>query len=96
MFGDRDPRLPDDELEGQTNFADLGKNKVKPELQALMDKAKVNIDDVLKAVYKRGYYPEGTPYENFEDSFIDGVLIGAWNNGLLQMIKDIKNQKEEF
>lgn len=51
--------------------------------------------DIQAAVESRGYYPKGTPIENYDPVFIDGVLIGAWDK-VCDMIKEIKLSKGEF
>lgn len=51
--------------------------------------------NIQAAVESRGYYPKGTPIENYDPAFIDGVLIGAWDK-VCNMIKEIKEAKGEF
>lgn len=51
-------------------------------LSALRDLMKANNvydHEIQAAVAARGYFPEETPLENYPDDFIQGVLIGAWN-----------------
>lgn len=68
--------------------------KVDPKLEQLMNANNVTIEEVLQAVYMKGYFPDGTPYASLPQDFIDGVLIGAWNNGLLDFINDMKSGKK--
>lgn len=42
--------------------------------------------DIQRVVAMRGYYPESTPIRNYDPQFIDGVLIGAWQQ-VYNMIK---------
>ncbi len=46
----------------------------------------VTEQELMYAVTQRGYYPEGTPIANYAPDFVDGVLIGAWQQvlGLIQ------------
>lgn len=48
------------------------------ELADLMRANNVTPEDIQWAVADRGYYPEGTPIENYDPQFIAGVLVGAW------------------
>lgn len=63
---------------------------IPPKLGELMAKNNVTEDDIKLAVSSRGYYPYDTSIENYEQSFIDGCLIGAWD----AMYQIIKNNKE--
>lgn len=56
---------------------------------------KVTVDAIQDAVSSRGYYPIGTPIANYDQGFIDGCLIAAWDK-VLEMIRDRKLQKDEF
>ena len=47
----------------------------------------VKEDMVRKAVAARGYFPEDMPIKDYPIDFINGVLIGAWDQ-VYQMIKD--------
>lgn len=58
--------------------------------QALIDLMRpkmVKEDMVRKAVAARGYFPEDMPIKDYPIDFINGVLIGAWDQ-VYQMIKD--------
>ncbi|ERJ83221.1 hypothetical protein HMPREF1987_01109 [Peptostreptococcaceae bacterium oral taxon 113 str. W5053] len=59
------------------------KNKA---LADLMKENQVSIEEIQNVVSKRGYYPRGTPIENYDDGFIAGVLVGAWPQ-VFEMIK---------
>ncbi len=57
--------------------------------QALMDlmkKDNVLPDEIRSVVSQKGYYPYGTPIENYDPEFIKGVLVGAWPQ-VFDMIK---------
>lgn len=49
--------------------------------------------DIQGAVASRGYYPEDTPIKNYDSEFINGVLVGAWQQ-VYKMILDIKEKQE--
>jgi hypothetical protein len=40
---------------------------------------KITKDEIQAAVASKGYYPKETPIENYDPAFIEGVLIGAWD-----------------
>lgn len=62
-------------------------------LSDLMKANNVSEKDIQLAVSIKGYFPEDTPIANYPPDFIDGVLIGAWDQ-VYEMIKD--NQKVPF
>lgn len=39
----------------------------------------ITVQDIQSVVEEKGYYPKGTPVENYDPAFIDGVIVGAWN-----------------
>lgn len=58
--------------------------------QALIDLMRpkmVKEDMIRRAVAERGYFPEDMPIKDYPVDFINGVLIGAWDQ-VYQMIKD--------
>ena len=58
--------------------------------QALVDLMRVNNVseyDIRKAVSSKGYFPFDTPITAYPPDFIEGCLIGAWNQ-VYQIIKD--------
>lgn len=61
-------------------------------LQDLMNQNLVTEDEIKKAVASKGYYPYETPIDNYDKSFIDGVLIAAWP----QVFKIIEEQIRQF
>jgi hypothetical protein len=50
------------------------------------------IEDVMMAVEYKGYYPRGTPIENYDPDFVTGVLIAAWPQ-VFDIIQELKNGK---
>ncbi|WP_288630940.1 ATP-binding protein [uncultured Streptococcus sp.] len=56
-------------------------------LRDLMIQNQVTEIEIQKAVAQKGYYPENTPVVMYDPGFIDGVLIGAWDQ-VFSMIKD--------
>ena len=69
------------------------KAEVKPDeaipraLADLMQEHKVSEWEIRLAVATKGYYPEDTPIKNYDPDFINGVLVGAWD----QVHEIIKN-----
>ncbi len=47
-------------------------------LADLMWSNHVTPEEIQKVVAQRGYYPADTPITNYDPGFIDGVLVGAW------------------
>ena len=45
----------------------------------LMQADGVTAEQVQDAVAKKGYYPAGTPIQNYDPKFISGCLIAAWD-----------------
>lgn len=62
-------------------------------LRDLMIANGVTEKDIQVAVSQKGYYPEQTPVEKYDLQFINGVLVGAWEQ-VFSIIKD--NQKVPF
>lgn len=56
-------------------------------LKGLMEQSGVELREVMAAVESRGYYPKGTPFENYDPAFVSGVLVGAWDQ-VYKMILD--------
>lgn len=59
-------------------------------LADLMAPEGVTLEEVQAVVAERGYYPEGTPFENYADDFVQGCLIGAWAN-VFELIQANRN-----
>ena len=62
-------------------------------LRDLMELNEVSEWDIQMAVSGRGYYPSDVPIERYDPDFIDGVLIGAWEQ-VLDTIKEIRKRQE--
>lgn len=59
-------------------------------LRDLMIQNNVSETDIQVVVNQKGYYPLETPITNYDSSFIDGVLVGAWPQ-VFKMIQDFKD-----
>ena len=55
----------------------------------LMQRDNVSTDDVLAAVYDRGYFPVDTPLENMPAEFVSGRLVAHWDK-VLTVIQKLK------
>lgn len=53
-------------------------NSIIQQLYDLMESEKVTVEEIQAVVADKGYYPRNTPIENYDNEFIQGVLIGAW------------------
>jgi hypothetical protein len=47
-------------------------------LRDLMLQAKVSEEEIQAVVAQKGYYPLDTPIINYDPGFVNGVLVGAW------------------
>lgn len=56
------------------------------QLNDLMAANNVTVQQIQDVVSNRGYYPAGTPVENYDEGFVQGVLVGAWEQ-VYSMIK---------
>lgn len=68
------------------------RNRTMKALFDLMEKDGINRLQIQKAVAAKGYYPETTLLENYDIGFIQGVLIGAWD----QIVWFILNEEVPF
>lgn len=69
----------DDVQAPATDYTELhSSNSVIQQLYDLMKPEKVTIEEIQCVVADKGYYPKNTPIENYDNEFIQGVLIGAW------------------
>lgn len=62
-------------------------------LQDLMYVNLVSEEELLEAVYQRGFFPRSTPFQNLPDEFIDGCLITAWPK-VMAVINEIRSKQE--
>lgn len=60
-------------------------------LNDLMINNNVKVEEIQKVVGKKGYYPEDTPVDNYDEGFINGVLVGAWEQ-VFKMIKEMRGE----
>lgn len=72
-----------------------GKDEIPQKLLDLMKMNRVELEDVMRAVESRGYYPKGTPFSSYDPAFVDGVLVGAWPQ-VYEMIRKNKMDAGEF
>lgn len=72
-----------------------GAEEVPTKLLDLMKMSRVTLEDVMRAVEFRGYYPKGTPFANYDAEFVDGVLVAAWPK-VYETIKKNKMDAGEF
>lgn len=69
---------PVEVAENKTDNTELP-NYVPKALRDLMKINNVTLEDIEDVVSKRGYFPEGTPFQNYPADFINDCLIGAWD-----------------
>lgn len=62
-------------------------------LQDLMYVNLVSEDELMEAVYHRGFFPRSTPFQNLPEEFIDGCLIAAWPK-VMAVISEIRSKQE--
>lgn len=91
-FEDLDAYADKREPEKQTASAESAETDfdgIPKALQDLMTANGVTEQDIQWAVSDKGYYPMETPIKNYDPAFIDGVLVGAWEQ-VFAMIKENK------
>ena len=64
---------------------------VPKQLADLMRANNVTVAEIQQAVASRGYYPIDTPINKYDPGFIDGVLVGAWD----QVFKSILDRRNK-
>lgn len=70
--------------------------KIPKALRDLMIENHVEEWDIQEVVAAKGYYPSDTPIENYDQKFINGVLVGAWK-GVYAAVQEMKkNEKIPF
>lgn len=62
-------------------------------LQDLMYEKLVSEEEVMEAVYRRGFFPRGTPFQNLPNEFVEGCLVAAWPK-VLAVIQEIRSNYE--
>lgn len=61
-------------------------------VRALMAQAEMPERTVTESIAKKGYFPKDMPIDEYPDGFIEGVLIGAWD----QIVKFIEDERIPF
>lgn len=56
------------------------------QLRQLMNTHKISIEQIEKAVEMKGYFPKGTPINNYPEGFIQSVLVSAFEQVKQQII----------
>lgn len=56
----------------------------------LMTANQVTVEEIQNVVSMKGYYPQDTPLKNYDQGFIDGVLVGAWDQ-VFAMINEARS-----
>lgn len=62
-------------------------------LRDLMTANQVDEWDIQNVVQARGYYPSDVPIRDYDEDFINGCLIGAWDQ-VYDIIKTMKEKQE--
>lgn len=78
----------DEPAEEQHAGDDLEAAGVPKPLADLMRANSVTLEELQEAVTQRGFFPPGTPFSNYPEDFIEGVLISAWE----QVFEFIENE----
>lgn len=86
----KEPDKEPESVEEPKNTSDPPEG-VPKNLWDLMKANEVDIWDIENAVIAKGYYPPDTPFKNYDPSFVQGVLVGAWPQ-VLTVIQEIKKQ----
>jgi len=74
----------------ETNTNELNPN-IPQSLRDLMIQHQVKEYEIQLVVSHKGYYTADTPIANYDSSFIEGVLVGAWPQ-VFGMIQETRNQ----
>lgn len=61
-------------------------------LKDLMVSNNVSEQEIMDVVAQRGYFPADTPIRNYDPGFINGCLIGAWEQ-VFELIKNMRIEK---
>lgn len=96
-------KIPKDTDEEVAFPAETKKEDKTPELfkvpeyipKALRDLMEVNLvseEELMTAVNSRGIFPNGTPFQNLPEEYVNGVLIAAWP----QVLEIIKKARESY
>lgn len=82
------------EAEEKTQIPELFKlpESIPFALRDLMEVNLVSEEEIQSVVAEKGYFPKNTPIQNYPEEFINGVLIGAWN----QVYQCVKKLRESY
>jgi hypothetical protein len=88
------PKLESSTTESTPNFEreSVDYTGIPQNLVDLMQANNVLPGEIMAATESKGYYPVGTPIQNYDRGYIDGVLVAAWEQ-VFAMIKEIRNQQ---
>ena len=83
---DRIGELPGDDAPKAIAETNQPADSLPRALRDLMQRDGATEQEIMYAVSKRGYYPNETPIANYAPDFVQGVLIGAWDQvfGMIQ------------
>lgn len=59
---------------------------IPPALADLMREGNVTVEEIQQVVGQKGYYTPDTPIENYDPGFVQGVLVGAWQQVFNQIV----------
>lgn len=87
------PQTPPVQPEPTFERAPLDYTGIPKALVDLMQANNVLPAEIMAATESKGYYPVGTPIETYDPGYIDGVLVGAWDQ-VFGMIKELRTQQK--
>lgn len=88
-----EPEVAQPEIQTQTQEPTTEFNPAIPQsLRELMIQNNVSEEEIQIVVSNKGYYPMETPITNYDPSFIEGVLVGAWE----QVFSEIENFRQQI
>lgn len=62
-------------------------------LQDLMYVNLVSEEELMEAIYHRGFFPRCTPFQNLPTEFVNGCLIAAWPK-VMAVVSEIRSKQE--
>lgn len=69
-------------------------NPLLDKVYQLMKQNDITEEEIVKAVAMKGYFPDDMKLGDYPDNFIDGVLIGAWDQIKQFIVNNISPFKE--
>lgn len=90
------PTVEQPPIENQQASEEQGLNQaelnpaIPQSLRDLMQQNGVTEEEIQIVVSNKGYYPMDTPITNYDPGFIDGVLVGAWQQ-VFKMVQDFRD-----